>query len=166
MPISIAHFTEASLRTCKEAGKEAWTYGHVGRAALGRWLFVAREKGLNGVTCPYQFVNAHPYFDGSGNEGAWGVVFPSRNGVNATVFWERMAEGINDYRYLKTLKSKLEAAKKDGQHAELVAAAEHFMAETLKPITIGHPGSAELKTDEWPAFRAELVKHISALSAK
>lgn len=162
LPVSIAHNTEAGLRVCKEAGHEAWTYSGVN----GRWLFAGRQKGLSGAMTAYQFVCAHPYFDGSGNEGAWGNVFPNANGVTDTVNWERIAEHLDDYRYLKTLKSQIEAAKKEGKRMPEAAAAEAFLSETLKPIAFDNPASAALKPDEWIAFRAALVKHIAALSAK
>ena len=47
---------------------------------------------------------------------------------------EQIGLGINDYRYLKTLKAKIEAAKKAGGKDAAVQAAEQFLADTAKAV--------------------------------
>jgi hypothetical protein len=165
MPITIAHHTEESIKACVDAGKEAWTYtGGGARCDIGRWLFVAHAKGLTGfLRNGYQYVNSDAYYDFSDTEGSWAQVYPSKNGIASTVGWERTAEGVNDYRYLKTLRARIDSAKKAGAHKAEADAAEAFLTETLKPITVHEGNSAALKGEEWVAFRAELAKHISAL---
>ncbi|HTL27617.1 MAG TPA: glycoside hydrolase domain-containing protein, partial [Tepidisphaeraceae bacterium] len=145
--------------------KEAWTYtGGGARCDIGRWLFVAHAKGLSGfLRNGYQYVNSDAYYDFSDTEGSWAQVYPSKNGIAATVGWERTAEGVNDYRYLKTLRTRIEAARKAGAHKAEADAAEAFLSETLKGITLHDERTADLKGDEWVAFRNELAKHIIAL---
>jgi hypothetical protein len=165
MPITIAHHTEESIRACVDAGKEAWTYtGGGARCDIGRWLFVAHAKGLSGfLRNGYQYVNSDAYYDFSDTEGSWAQVYPSKNGIAATVGWERTAEGVNDYRYLKTLRTRIEAARKAGAHKAEVDAAEAFLSATLKGITLHDESTADLKGEEWVTFRNELAKHIVAL---
>jgi hypothetical protein len=165
MPITIAHHSEESIKACVDAGKEAWTYtGGGARCDIGRWLFVAHAKGLTGfLRNGYQYVNSDAYYDFSDTEGSWAQVYPSKNGIAATTGWERTAEGVNDYRYLKTLRARIDAARKAGAHKAEADAAETFLTETLKPIKLGDDASADLKDEEWAAFRTELAKHITAL---
>jgi len=168
MPVTIAHHHEESIKWCTEAGKEAWTYvGGGARYDIGRWLFYAKSQGLSGfLRNGYQYVNSSAYYDFSDTEGSWAQVYPSRHGIAATLGWERTALGVNDYRYLKTLCARLDAARKDGKLKEESAAAESFLAGTLKGITIHDKNTADLKPDQWRAFRADAAKHITALSAK
>ncbi|MBI3829340.1 MAG: hypothetical protein HY291_07475 [Planctomycetes bacterium] len=166
--ISIAHHNDESIQWCVENGKEAWTYtGGGARQDIGRWLFVAHQKGLTGfLRNGYQYVNSDAYYDFSDTEGSWAQTYPSKNGIASTVGWERTAQGVNDYRYLKTLQARIEAAKKSGAKAAEAKAAEDFLAGSLAAVKLGEESSAALKPGEWTAFRAELAKHIAAFSAK
>ena len=127
-------------------------------------MFVAHEKGLTGfLRNGYQYVNSDAYYDFSDTEGSWAQVYPSKTGIATTIGWERTAEGVNDYRYLKTLRARIDAARKAGTHKAEADAAEAFLTATLKPIKVEDDNSADLKSDEWIAFRADLAKHISVL---
>ena len=166
MPITIAHHSEASIKACRDAGKEAWTYSGGGaRYDIGRWLFFAKRKGLTGfLRNGYEYTNSDPYYDFSDTEGSWAQVYPGKRGLADTIGWERTAEGVNDYRYLKTLQARIDAARKDGKHAAEADAAEKFLQETLKPINLDHEDSGALKPEQWVEFRAELAKHLTALT--
>lgn len=163
-PMSVAHHSAESLAACREAGKRAWNYGAYERHCTGRWLYAAKLQGLSGFACGgYQYVNSHAYYDFSDVEGSWCAVYPSKHGLAATVKWERAAQGIHDYRYLKTLRSSIDAAKQAGRKPEAVQAAETFLTATLKPIQVEPQSSAMLETEGWSVFRAELAKHLVAL---
>jgi hypothetical protein len=164
--ISIAHHNDESIQWCVENGKEAWTYTGGGtRHDIGRWLFIAHQKGLTGfLRNGYQYVNSDAYYDFSDTEGSWAQTYPSKNGIASTVGWERTAQGVNDYRYLKTLKARIEAAKKSGAKAAEAKAAEDFLSGSLARVKLGEESSAALKPEEWTAFRMELAKHIAALT--
>ncbi|MCW8129318.1 MAG: hypothetical protein KIS92_02950 [Planctomycetota bacterium] len=166
MPVSIAHHSEASLKICRENGKEAWTYTAGGeRHDIGRWLFFAKRKGLTGyLRNGYQYVNSSAYYDYSDVEGSWAQTYPSARGIASTVGWERTAQGVNDYRYLKTLQGRISAAKQSGAKPAETKAAEAFMAATLSALTLDKEDSAELTPAGWVEFRAELAKHIQALA--
>ncbi len=168
MPITIAHHSEASIKLCRDAGKEAWTYTGAGvRYDIGRWLFFAKQKGLTGfLRNGYEYTNSDPYYDFSDTEGSWAQVYPGKNGLIDTVGWERTAEGVNDYRYLKTLQARIDTARKDGKHAAEADAAAKFMQETMKSVNLDQEHSAALKAEQYAQFRAEAAKHIAALSTK
>jgi len=168
MPVTVAHHTAASLKMCVDAGKEAWNYSGGGaRYDIGRWCYVLKQKGLKGfLRNGYQYVNSDPYYDFSDVEASWAQVYPSKRGITASIDWERTAQGINDLRYLVTLEHRIKAAKAGGAKAAEVAAAESFLAETLKGITVEDESTADLKPEAWTAFRAALAKHITALGGK
>jgi hypothetical protein len=166
MPISIAHHTEETLKLCKDNGKEAWTYDGGGqRCDIGRWMYVAQSKGLSGfLRNGYQYTNSDPYYDFSDSEGSWAQVYPAKDGIADTIGWERTAEGVKDFRYLKTLRSKIDAARRAGKLTAEADAAEAFLTNTLKPIKIDDSGTANLKPEDWAKFRSELISHIVTLS--
>ncbi|MBA3708770.1 MAG: hypothetical protein H0W83_08135 [Planctomycetes bacterium] len=167
MPVSIAHHSTASLKMCVDAHREAWDYSAGGnRFDVGRWFFALHRRGMSGfLRNGWMYVNSNPYYDFTDTEGSWAQVYPSSNaaGFVATTMWERTATGISDYRYLTTLVARIasaKAAKRD------TAAAEAFLAATLKPITVEDAGTAVLSAKDTAAFRADLVKHITALGGK
>lgn len=168
MPVSIAHHSEASLKLCVEGGKEGWTYAGGGaRHDIGRWFFVAARHGLTGfLRNGYQYVNSDAYYDFSDTEGSWAQTYPGAQGIVATVGWERTAQGVNDFRYLRTLQARIAGARKAGANAAAVQAAEAFLAETLKDIKIHPIDSAALPVEAWAGFRADLAKHIQALAGQ
>ena len=84
--------------------------------------------------------------------------------ITATVSWERLAAGITDYRMLKTIRSRIAAVRKNGGRAEVIAAAESFLAEMRKPIRSGDAASGETTAEAWAQFRADAAKQLAALS--
>lgn len=135
--------TEPILKTIHDAGNQAWLYANPAysnfqnlRHLYGRWLFMAHGRGLDGITGGFYFVNTVPCYDMSDLEGSWGVVYPSKDGVNGTVWLEQIGLGINDYRYLQTVRSRLDAAKKNGSSVSAVAEAERFLEEMDKACSL------------------------------
>lgn len=158
--------TEPVLKTIHEAGNQSWIYINPSycnfqnlRHLYGRWAFQAHAKGLDGLTGGFYFCNTVPYYDMSDLEGAWGVIYPSsKDGVNGTVWLEQIGMGINDYRYLKTVKSKLDAAKKKGANAAAVTDAESFLAEMDK--------ACSLDLDTWRMSSKDLAKPADFVSLR
>jgi hypothetical protein len=166
MPVSIAHVNRVALDLTAKAKKQLWDYsGDRVRHDIGRWAFVAAKAGMKGfLRNGYMYVCSMPYFDYSDDEASWSVVYPSKNGVNDTVGWERTAEGVNDYRYLLTCERLVRKARDAGKAAPEADAAAAFMAATLKPIAIEDKESARLSPREYDGFRRALAEHITALS--
>ncbi|MFB3893090.1 MAG: glycoside hydrolase domain-containing protein [Phycisphaerae bacterium] len=180
----LSSFNEEVLKTIHAAGNQTWIYINPGytsfenfRHLYGRWLFHAHARGLDGATGGYFYPSTVPYYDMSDIEGSWGLVYPSKDGMNPTVWLEKVALGINDYRYLKTLKARLDAAKKigaDGDTAILTPAkavaikeAEQFLAHVDKACNL-HDDPSSLKPLAMPAdfdlLRRRAIKVIVELS--
>jgi hypothetical protein len=109
------------------------------------------------------YTNCEPYFDFCEDEGSWCVVYPSKRGINATVGWERTGEGTNDYRYLAMCDRLIKKAKARNLAAKEAAAAEAFLAETLKGIDVEKSHTADLTPEKWDEFKSTLAGHIAAL---
>lgn len=167
MPVSIAHVNDNALSLVKKAGKQIWDYsGSRVRHDIGRWAFVARQAGMTGfLRNGYMYVCSDPYFDYSDDEGSWSVVYPSKNGLNDTLGWERTADGVDDYRYLLTCQNLIKKAEASGRAAGEAAAAKAYMAETLKPIQLSEKNTAQLTPDGYDLFKKTLAEQILKLQA-
>jgi hypothetical protein len=162
MPVNISHFGDRELELTKKSGKELWDYdGHRVRFNIGRWAFAASKAGLKGyLRNGYMYVNSDPYFDFSDDEASWCVVYPSKHDtVNASVGWERTAQGTNDFRYLEMLDRLI--GKAAGRPE--AAAARAFLDATLAPVKLEERDTANLKPAEFDAFKHACATHIVAL---
>lgn len=167
--------TEPILKTIHDAGNQTWIYINPGytsflnfRHLYGRWAFMAHQRGLDGVTGGFYFVNTVPYYDMSDIEGSWGVTYPSKNGINSTVWLEQISQGINDYRYLKTLKTKLDAATEKGSANAAIAEAQTLLAEVDKACSLDQDpytsSKALAKPADFASLRAQATRLIVELS--
>jgi hypothetical protein len=91
------------------------------------------------------------------------MVWPSRNGVSDTPGWERTGDGVYDHRYLATCRRLIKQARAAGKAAQEADAAEAFMTETLKPISLDDRQTARLTGAKYVEFRRALATHILAL---
>lgn len=162
--------TEPILKTIHDAGNQTWIYINPGytsflnfRHLYGRWAFMAHQRGLDGVTGGFYFTNTVPYYDMSDIEGSWGVTYPSKNGINSTVWLEQISQGVNDYRYLKTLKSRLDAAKKKGSQTAAVTDADTLLAEVDKACSLDRDPYTSSKALASPADFASLRERATRL---
>ena len=166
MPVSISHLNDRALELVKRAGKQIWDYsGSRVRYDIGRWAFVAARQGLTGfLRNGYMYVCSDPYFDYSDDEGSWAVVYPSRNGLNDTIGWERTADGVDDYRYLRTCARLVRQARTAKKGIREAAAADAYLKETLAPIELSHKQTARLTPEGYREFKRKLATHIMALN--
>jgi hypothetical protein len=167
LPVSITHLDKIALERTARAGKQLWDYDGEGvRYNIGRWAFVAHQAGLKGyLRNGYMYVCSDPYFDFSDDEGSWCVVYPSRNGLNDTVGWERTSDGVNDYRYLATLTRLIREARQQGKARSEADAAEAYLKQSLQGIDLLDRKTADLTPKGFAAFRHGLAGHIAALTA-
>jgi hypothetical protein len=166
MPVSIAHLDKIALDRTAKSGKQLWDYdGGGARYNIGRWAFVAHQAGLKGyLRNGYMYVCSDPYFDFSDDEGSWNMVYPSKNGINDTVGWERTSDGVNDYRYLATCSRLIQDARAKNVANAQADAAEAYLRETLKPIDLFDRKTAELSPEGFDQFRHRLAQRITALT--
>jgi hypothetical protein len=166
MPVSIAHVDKLSLELVAKGGRQIWDYsGSRVRHDIGRWAFVAARAGMKGfLRNGYMYVCSQPYFDYSDDEASWSVVYPSARGLSDTVGWERTAQGVNDYRYLRTCSRLIQQARRLGKGAAAADAAQAFLEETLRPIAIDDKETARLAPRQYDQFRTALAGHVAALN--
>jgi hypothetical protein len=166
MPVSISHTDRRALELVAKGKKQLWDYsGDRVRFDIGRWAFVAARAGLKGfLRNGYMYVCSQPYFDYSDDEASWSVVYPSKNGLNDTVGWERTAQGVNDYRYLLTCERLVKTARRLGKGIRQADAAEAGMKTALSAVAIEDKESARLSPDGYDTFRHALAGHIAALN--
>ncbi len=116
--------------------KELWTYdcmlapidAETERYRFGVWAWVSGVRGC-----------AHwSYFDG---RPTLSYVYPARDEIIPTVGWEAVREGIDDYRYLWTLKRLTGKARAAGR-ADLVAAAGKVFRQVRQMVTMDNYGKA------------------------
>jgi hypothetical protein len=109
------------------------------------------------------YVASTPYFDFSDDEASWCVVYPSRNGINDTVGWERTSDGATDFRYLTTLHRLIKEARTKNLTVQ-ADQAQAYLDETLKPIDLLDRKTADLTPDGFQDFRKNLALHIMKLN--
>jgi len=78
-----------------------------------------------------------PFCDLDGDNRDWNVVYPSLDSPyhDPTLEWEAMREGVYDYRYLYTLKSLIEQARKKGKIAD-ADKAQQVLDEVMVAVDI------------------------------
>jgi hypothetical protein len=122
--------------------KPLWTYdcmlapvdAELDRYYFGIWAWVSGVKGC-----------AHwCYYDGGPRLS---YVHPTAVEIVPTIGWEAVREGIDDYRYLFTLKQLADAARTAGK-AELAAGAERIFAEVESMVTMDNYGRTYLAAVE------------------
>lgn len=83
----------------------------------------------------YMELIGDPWVDLDGANRDWNVVYPSMTSVyhDPTLEWEAMREGVDDYRYMHTLKTLAEAARKAGR-ADAADKALKVLQAVLEPV--------------------------------
>lgn len=115
----------------------------------------------------YQAYNGDPYNDFDGTARDWCAAYPGEDGEQIpTLDWEAIREGIDDMRYIATLKS-LAARAAEGTAAQR-AASERALAELNAVLSIGEgvnqtSYAEDLSDEEYAGLRTRLIEQILAL---
>jgi hypothetical protein len=115
--------------------KELWVYdcmlapidAETDRYYFGVWAWVSGVKG-----CAHWVYFAQPHLS---------YVYPTEDDLIPTIGWEAVREGIDDYRYLSTLKRLADKARAAGKK-QLVRRADKIFAEVKKMVTMDNYGAA------------------------
>jgi hypothetical protein len=132
------------------------TYGfglwRMGYCCLIPWHYQAPASGSN------------PFCDFDGTYGDWCLAYPGPDGPIPTQRWEAIRKGIQDGRYIYTLQARIAEAKKTGQAAQAVAAAEALLNEIRDavPVRSTYDQDGPWKGPEYDAFRRRLAQAIMA----
>jgi len=114
--------------------KELWTYdcmlgpvdAETDRYYFGIWAWVSGVKG-----CAYWYYS-RPLLT---------RVYPTKDGLIPTIGWEAVREGIDDYRYLATLKRLADKARAAGKK-QLARRADKIFADVKEMVTMDNIGKA------------------------
>jgi len=121
--------------------KELWTYdcmlapvdAETDRYYFGVWAWVSGVKGCSHWA---YFCQRHLSY-----------VYPTKDDLIPSIGWEAVREGIDDYRYLITLKRLADKARAAGK-AELVAGADQIFADVKQMVTMDNYGKMYHKAAE------------------
>jgi len=145
------------LKRAKHLKKELWFYdsgvgpvdAHTSRHLFGLWAW---KTGVTGLSF-------WAYYDGVmedrfGIKRKWrdsrldlteythylNFVYPASAGPIPTMGWEAVREGVDDYRYLRELATKIAAARKAGVVETVLEPARKVLGEIQESVGIGTPG--------------------------
>lgn len=170
------------LARLRKRGVEIWLYNFgQDRFNFGvlAWAVGATRTGHEG----FQVVVGEPFNDWDGLIRDWGTAQPTPEGPVPTIGLIHMAEGIDDYRYLRTLELRLAELTKRGEESAAITRATAFLEQTRRDVHIDLPENrgAPEETAPWPmdwwqyhrshgwsperldALRGEAVTHLLAL---
>jgi hypothetical protein len=184
---------DAILKLGREKHKEVWAYNcqwngtqpandryfcgyHMWITGLrGNWQWCYTEGFGGSASLKDELPHKLPYY-----EEPWYVnyVLPTPEGNLPTLGWEARREGVDDYRYLQTLRAAIAAAPK--KQRALAQAAERFLADAARRLTppaqalpatntgrnygfVMHPG---LGPTDYDALRAQAAEHLIKLQGR
>ncbi|MBD3292276.1 MAG: DUF4091 domain-containing protein, partial [Armatimonadia bacterium] len=114
----------------------------------------------------YQATSGDPFYDFDATARDWCAAYPGPDAPIPTLDWESIREGIDDMRYIATLKALAERAQ-DGT-APQQAAADAALAELEAVLTLDDTVAPtryaeDLSHEEYAALRTRLIEQILAL---
>ena len=153
---------EPALKMLRDAGGEWAFYNQGSRWTYGEYLFKAvREFGARfRLAWHWNAVAGDPYYalDCREDDYAWANLTPNGQLVFSVEFL-RIAQGLNDYRYLLTLDR---LAKQQPGSAAAQAAGE-LLRKRLSAISMGDTArERSFRPEDWQAFRQQIGHAIEA----
>jgi hypothetical protein len=178
--MQVSSVDEEVIAKIQRLGKEFWVYngGSFGDCYLRDRLFTGFYAYRTGAKGILQFAYMWPkgpdaYDDFKGTRGA-GIfyAYPSPDGPKDTVGLEGWRDGVNDFRYLYTLKKTVDAALKSGDESRRKAAqaawddATKFLATIpVNNITASQERLTREGTETLDAWRNAIAERIIQLQA-
>lgn len=163
-------YNPEEARKTQEAGDALWFYtgpphGFVyPRLNDGLWWFRSQMTGH--FWWHYCWPVGDPWYDFDG-AGDWCATYPGPKGPVATVQWECMREGLEDLRYLRTLRAAIERARTAGSGLDQAGDAEAYLTALCDRIPADGKeiaaALAAIPAEEFPAIRWEVAKRTLAL---
>jgi hypothetical protein len=137
----ISYLNDSTLKKPKQEGHTLMFY----TASIGTdpmytrftaGYYFAKSEAETMYYFAYMLFEGDPYVDWDGNNRDWNVVYPSMNSKihDPTVQWEGLREGIDDYKYIYTLRQAIKKADKAGKSLE-AGKAERVLEGILKKVS-------------------------------
>lgn len=156
--VSLNGHDEEALKKLKENGVDWAFYNNGNRWTYGIYLFkLAKEKNLNHrIAWHWNNCAGDPYYalDCREDDYAW-CVTNSKKELIPTIFFLRLAEGLDDYRYLLTLSRLIKENPKNPYTIE----AKKILDDILSSISIGITSYS----GDYRAIRYKVAKAIEKL---
>jgi len=166
----------AGMERVKKNGGVFWCYPNfvacsrgVPKAGRMTYGFGFWRSGYSGLfPWHYQAPCGNPFNDFDTAYGDWCPVYPGPDGPIPTQRWEAMREGIDDYKYIYTLESYIQRAKKDGRAKAEAAQAEKYLSQiwnSFKPQST-YDQDWEWNHDKFQEYRRKIADLIIAVGSK
>lgn len=124
------------------------------RRTKGLRYYYADFDGLHEYVLFYNRWNHWNDFKWRGNYTQMQIVYPTYDGIIATLAWEGVREGLDDIRYLSLLRLRAQAAMKSADASVRAAGREHYVwMDSQDPEAV----------IDLHAFRREVARRITAL---
>jgi hypothetical protein len=163
-------YNPEEARKTLAAGDTLWFYtgpphGFVyPRLNDGLWWFRSQMTGH--FWWHYCWPVGDPWYDFDG-AGDWCATYPGPDGPIVTVQWECIREGLEDLRYLRTLKTAIAQARAAGKGIARADEAEAYLQALCDRIPADGAEIAKaleaIPAEEFPAIRWQIVKRALAL---
>jgi len=114
----------------------------------------------------YQCPNGDPWNDLDGDARDWCAAYPGEDGeLVPTIDWEALREGVDDMRYIATLKHHAALAAKTPEGGDAAEAAMQTLEEILEgdPAATQYDFRSALSDDAFHGLRRRLADAITAL---
>ena len=126
-------FTEKLFNDIQKNGSDIWIY-NMGMDRFSFGFYPWRVKADGRVQWHYQLPAVDPYNDLDGREMDFCASYPSLQGPINAVSFELMAEGIEDYRYLRTLETLIAKHNNDPAYAKAIEFGKSVLENIRKNI--------------------------------
>ena len=163
--IASAGTEEETFAKARDMGKELWTYdcglapldALTDRHYFGFWSWKTGQTGAShwayyDASTMSRFNVAATWTgterDLTENTHRFNFVYPMADELVPTIGWEAVREGVDDYRYLLTLRETIEVARKEGVEAATVEAAEAVLRHVSDVVTVAGLGDARRRAKE------------------
>ncbi|MBF0522903.1 MAG: hypothetical protein HQL24_07620 [Candidatus Omnitrophica bacterium] len=152
--------SESLLKYAQEVNTDIWFY-NIGqdRFSFGYYLWKTKAKGR--VQWHYQLPAVDPYFDLDGRESDYCASYPSFQGPINAVWFELAREGIDDYRYIKTLEKLIESTVFNESNLALRNEANNLLKEIDDNLSVEL--SKKLPVEKFNQYRAKISEMIEKI---
>jgi len=129
----------------RDSNSDLWFY-NIGKNRFSFGYYLAKTKAKGRLQWNYQLPAVDPYFDLDGRESDYCASYPSLEGPINSVWFERIREGIDDYKYILTLSNFIQEAKQSNNQEIMLKAkySEEVIAGILSQISV------EINDNQWP----------------
>jgi hypothetical protein len=137
--------SEQLLEKIRNNNSELWFY-NIGKDRFSFGFYLAKTGAHGRLQWNYQLPAVDPYFDLDGRESDFCASYPSLDGPINSIWFEWIREGIDDYKYIATLRHYIKRAK-ESNNTKIIESAK--MAEKILESILDNV-QVEIYQNNWP----------------